>query len=152
MDRFVIRNRGATVFDKQTGLEWQRCPEGFVFSDGGTNTSFADDHCAIGANYSFTWQQALQDAKSLDQGPGYAGATDWRVPNVKELRSIIEEACDAPAVELAVFPDTPPVEFWSASPNIGNPGFHWYVDFALGGIAFYDSNVSRLVRLVRDGE
>ncbi len=152
VDRFEMRNGGATVFDKLTGLEWKRCPEDYVL-DTGSDPGTGDDTCTDGGSSTFNWQQALQDAKNLDQGAGYAGATDWRVPNAKELRSIVEEACEGPAIDLAVFPGTPSAMFWSASPYSGNALFSWHVSFIYGEVDWSASVFSAMnVRLVRGGQ
>ncbi len=150
--RFELANGGATVHDSATGLEWKRCPEGFVFSDNGTATDFGDDGCTDGGSSMFTWQQALQNAEALNTGGGYAGSSDWRVPNVKELDSIVERACFDPAIDLPIFPGTPSAVFWSSSPYGGAAANVWNVSFGYG---FDDANYvtyALRVRLVRGGQ
>lgn len=120
-------NGDGTLTDTRTGLMWMKCPLGQSGSD-----------CATGSANTYTWDQALQ----APNGFSYAGYSDWRVPNIKELRSIIEEQCFDPAINLAIFPATPSTYFWSSSPNAGNSSYAWFVDFGVdigGGIAlFYD--------------
>jgi len=72
-------NGDGTVTDKTTGLQWQRCSQGQTWS-GGTCAGTATGH---------TWQAALQ----LADVATYAGRSDWRLPNIKELASIVEQAC-----------------------------------------------------------
>ena len=130
---------GATVLDKTTGLVWLRCPLGMNW-DGTTCTG-------TGTRATFTWQQDLQQADTSTA----AGYSDWRLPNVKELTSLVEPACVSPAINLRVFPDTPGTWFWSSSPYVGNTNIAWYVIFNDGNVLdrFRDSYLA--VRLVRGG-
>lgn len=70
--RFVIRNINAdeVVIDRATGLMWPRDGS----SAGGNN------------NQSEYWA----DAVDYCQGLSFAGFSDWRLPNMKELVSIID--------------------------------------------------------------
>ncbi len=134
--RFTINGNG-TVTDKQTGLIWARCPEGQSGSS-----------CESGSATGYNWQSALDHADSS----GLAGENDWRLPNIKELGSIIERACYLPAINLHVFPNVSASLFWTSSPEINNSNNTWVVDFSTG----FDRNIddrssSRVVRLVRGG-
>ncbi|MBK8639208.1 MAG: DUF1566 domain-containing protein [Chromatiaceae bacterium] len=133
-------NGDGTVTDKATGLQWKRCSEGQTWS-GGTCTGYYTIHI---------WQGALQ----LAEGASYAGKSDWRLPNIRELASIVEHACYDPAVDLAVFPNTPSSYFWSSSPYVAYPELAWLVDFVGGGVSYnykINSYFGR-VRLVRGGQ
>lgn len=48
---------------------------------------------------SFSWEDAIKKAMSSN----YAGHTDWRVPNSKELLSLVEWRCNYPAINLQYF-------------------------------------------------
>jgi hypothetical protein len=126
--RFVVN--GDEVTDTDTGLIWQRCSLGQTGSD-----------CSAGSANTYTWQEALQTASA-----------PWRLPNVKELRSIVEEKCVEPAINLTIFPNTISSGYWSASPNAYRSGRAWHVHFYLGSSnGKYKSN-GRYVRLVRSGQ
>ena len=135
-DRFLMHGNG-TVTDTATDLMWAQCAEGLSGSA-----------CTEGTAAIFTWADALIRARDST----HAGYTDWRLPNVKELSSIVEERCYDPAINLAVFPNTPSSYFWSASPYGYSSGYAWYVSFGDGGA--YGSNRSNYyhVRLVRSGQ
>ena len=136
-NRFTVNNNG-TVSDTQTGLMWKTCSEG----QNGTD-------CSGGSAATYTWQLALQQAQTINNGGGFAGYSDWRVPNVKELVSITEKQCTEPAINLTVFPNTPSVWFWSSSPNASLSFHAWLVDFG-GGYSFnFVKGSGSYVRLVR---
>jgi hypothetical protein len=148
--RFTDHGNG-TVTDKRTGLRWQRCPLGYTFDGNGTPLLTADDRCTATSVATFTWQQALRAAVAQNQQGGYAGFTDWRLPNIKELASIVESRCLGPAINQTVFPDTPPrTVFFSSSPNAG-PSFTSIlaVDFADGRDATVAKAGTAHVRLMR---
>lgn len=100
-DRFTVNNNG-TVSDTATGLMWKRCAEGQSGSS-----------CA-GAPSSFSWQDALLLQSGNQES--FAGFNDWRLPNVKELLSLVEVRCFDPAINLAVFQNASSSIFWSNSP------------------------------------
>ncbi len=136
-NRFTI-NKNGTVSDTKTGLMWKTCSEGQSGTD-----------CSGGSAATYTWQLALQQAQTVNNGSGFAGYSDWRVPNVKELVSITEKQCYDPAINLTVFPNTPSNRFWSSSPYAYSSNYAWIVDFDYGS-SDYDYKVnSGNVRLVR---
>jgi hypothetical protein len=135
--RFSINGDG-TVTDIKTGLVWKRCSEGQSW-DGTT--------CARTAS-TYTWQTALQ----AGAGSVFAGKSYWRLPNSKELGSIVERQCFNPAINATVFPNTPSSPFWSGSPYAGNSNFVWNVYF-YNGYEYSDLKSSlNYVRLVRGGQ
>jgi hypothetical protein len=133
INRFV-NNGDGTVSDTITGITWKRCSEGL---SGAT--------CETGIAATFTWQGALQAAATSS----FAGKNDWRLPNIKELGSIVERQCTMPAINEIVFPATPTMSFWSSSPFAENPKFAWNVYFPYGISDGNDKNYQFFVRLVR---
>ena len=137
--RFTISDN--TIIDNTTNLEWQRCRLGTTW-DASAN-GCADD--GVSDNETYTWEQALEAAASN----ALNGGSDWRLPNIKELASIVEEACYNPAINLELFPDTPSDVFWSSSPYAYDSDFAWIVYFDDGYDDGYYRNISLYVRLVR---
>jgi len=141
--QFTVNNNG-TVTDNKTGLMWKRCPEGLsgTACKTGTLTTF---------NFPGYWQDALNAAKTLNTSGGFAGYTDWRVPNQKELLSIVETQCFSPSMNLAVFPlVTHITNYYSATPDVS--GGLMTVNFSTGeGQSINRSNPGS-VRLVRGGQ
>ena len=128
-----------TVTHSRTGLMWKRCAEGQTWSAG---------TCGATADY-MTWAEALTAARNAN----FAGYTDWRVPNIKELKSIVEDKCYGPSINTSIFPGTPADGFWSASAYVGDSSYAWYVNFGVG-YANLDGgkNGAGRVRLVRAGQ
>lgn len=115
--RYTLHDDG-TVTDDATGLRWQRCPAGFTLDDGGTPLDYTDDGCDTSGIGTLDWQGALQAAESANTG---SGVNSWRLPNIKELMSLVERQCAAPAVNANVFPDMPQSALlWSSTTYIHN--------------------------------
>jgi len=143
--RFMAQDNGSTMLDMQTQLIWKRCSEGQSW-DNGTSS-------CIGSATTYTWQGALEVATTLNASGGFASQTDWRVPNIKELASIVELKCYAPAINLEVFPNTEGYAVvWSSSPMPYASNDAWSVVLDIvnspdGKEAYY-----KQVRLVRSGQ
>ena len=138
--RFSVPGNG-TVTDIKTGLMWKQCSEGQSGAD-----------CSAGGAAGYSWAGALQQAQAVNSSGGFAGFTDWRVPNVKELRSITERQCYNPAINSAVFPNTASTWYWSSSPVADNSGSAWIVPFGYGYDLWYYKYNDNYVRLVRSGQ
>jgi len=135
-----VDNGNGTVTHTKTGLMWKQCAEGL--SGAG---------CATGTSTTFTWQGALNQAKAVNAA-GFAGFNDWRVPNQKELGSIVERQCRQPTINSAFFPATVRSLHWSSSPDAATAGNAWRLDFTLGTESQNLKSNSLYVRLVRGGQ
>ncbi len=144
----LIDNFNGTISDPKTGLIWKKCSEGQSYISS-TNSC---NNAATG----YTWAEALQQAQDVNAGLGgeALGQNDWRVPNTKELLSIIERSCINPAINEYVFPATPYLaSYWSSSYYISNSFKAWGVEFYNGDSeANYKSDGVPVVRLVRSGQ
>ena len=142
LERFKNNNDG-TISDIQTGLMWKQCVEGTFFKGAGV--------CSTDPALTVNWQNALFLAEDVARGTTgeNMGYIDWRLPNAKELESIIERQCINPSINLKVFPDTPASPFWSSTPYSSAGASKWMVIFNYGIISTTGSG-SFYVRLVRD--
>jgi hypothetical protein len=130
------------VVDAATGLVWQGCAVGQAGGD-----------CA-GSAYWPLWQDALDDCQDLT----WAGFTDWYLPNVDELRSIVDDRRGYPSIDADAFPATG-ADFWSSTPCTGPFGRDgerwmavWFVDFEVGDVmSGYKVAGQYQVRCVRRG-
>jgi hypothetical protein len=125
-------NGDGTVTDSKTGLTWQRCLEGQTFSGSTCNSSATAK----------TWSQALA-----------LTANGFRVPNIKELQSIVDETTQSPAVSTACFPMTAgaTIYVWSSSPYAADLTKAWVIDFKTGLFLTASQTLTTpFVRLVKD--
>lgn len=127
-----------TVTHSKTGLVWKRCAEGQSWT-GGTCTGSAS---------AATWANAFKAAVTAST----AGFGDWRLPNLKELRSIVEERCYGSAINASVFPNAPASYFWSASATALFSSSAWVVNFDNGSASTYGKSYAYQLRLVRAGQ
>ncbi|MEW6104350.1 MAG: DUF1566 domain-containing protein, partial [bacterium] len=129
--RFTIGGNG-TVTDNLTGLMWTR------------NANLA------GAR---TWQGALDYVAGMNTGanPNY-GYTDWRLPNRKELRSLIDYSKFNPALPSGhPFINVSSGVYWSSSSYAPNTGLAWIVPMYSGYFYAYYKSGSLYVWPVRSG-
>lgn len=136
-DNIYINHGNGTVTDTRTGLMWKQCVEGLS----GTN-------CTTGSAKSYDWAGALAHSESHS----FAGHDDWRMPNIKELRSLVEECRAWPAINDSLFPSQSDSEVWSGSPNSGYSLSAWAVMFGPGYASDIDRGYAVHVRLVRGGQ
>lgn len=131
-ERFIIHDDG-TVTDKNTDLMWMRCSLGQEW-DG--NSCIGDLSVAL-----HTWRETL----AIAEQETFANYSDWRLPNIKELESIIEVSCRNPAINKNVLLGTFthrensygnkfPLMYWSSSIDANYKTIAWKVDFNRGSV------------------
>jgi len=136
--RFFTQND--ILIDSKTGLMWKKCMEGR-----------SGNICEKGNAIVLNWQDALNKAKEVNENGGTQGYTDWRIPNIKELASILEERCGDPAINSDIFPNSPSEKFWTSSPSTSLLGNVWLIDFKDAHIDNDSKNKLYNLRLVRSG-
>ncbi|MBC7523306.1 MAG: DUF1566 domain-containing protein [Flavobacterium sp.] len=104
-------NGNGTITDNLTQLVWQKVPNTTVL----------------------TWENALVYAETLS----LASATDWRLPNIKELQSLNDESVTNPSANTTFFPTIGVHNYWSSTslPNQTSKSWYWNTQF---GITTYD--------------
>ena len=130
-----IDNGNGTVTDQRTGLIWMRCPVG---------QEWQEPNCRGQA-----LAQNIQLFRQITTDFHYAGHNDWRIPDIKELSSITELARTNPAINVAIFPDTAALSFWSNTVFANDANKQWLVQFHFGENHVDDKSVRALMRLVR---
>ncbi len=125
------------VTDLRTGLMWKQCVQGR--SGAG---------CATGADSTLTWTEALNAANAEN----HAGHSDWRLPSLIELRSLIESGCHTPAINTTVFPNASSDAVRSSTTVAPTNSGAWSVFFDDGDtFTTAKSPLGERVRLVRGG-
>ncbi|RHX94256.1 fimbrial protein FimH [Leptospira yasudae] len=116
-----------TTLDTLHGLTWKTCAQG---QSGPT--------CAVGGPISISWDDATAglpgscaDLNIQNGGVGYAGKTNWRIPNIREIASLIHYG-NAPHIDTARFPNTfSGNHYLSVTNNALGAGSAWVVNIAL---------------------
>lgn len=112
--RFVEQDD--SVQDRLTGLVWAR-------------------HASL-AEFPLTWGEALEFVARLNRQKTF-GFSDWRLPNRRELRSLISHQTRRPALpEGQPFQNVFAGWYWSSTTAAISPAHAWYVDMD-GGRMFY---------------
>ncbi|MDY6953927.1 MAG: DUF1566 domain-containing protein, partial [Thermodesulfobacteriota bacterium] len=121
-----VDNGDGTVTDTTSGLTWQQ-----------RETKAVD------------WEKALAYCEDMDLG----GCQNWRLPNVRELLSLVDENSGAPAINAGFFPGCRPHTYWSSTTHTGFPDYAWGVPFEGADEALRASQKRRAnyVRAVRGG-
>ena len=109
----LTNNADGTVTDNATGLMWQ--------TENAYNTA--------NSSYQFTWSEALSFCETSTQ----AGYSDWQLPDIKALHSIVDYSDASNSINTSVFtqtitPDTGPF-FWSSTTDEETPHFADYICF-----------------------
>jgi hypothetical protein len=109
-----------TVLDRATGLVWQQ--------------EYVNDKL---------WKDALLYCEGLN----YGGYSDWRVPNVNELRGLVNYTKSSPASDFPGMPSN----FWSSSSGVNSAVLAWFVGFSDGLVGSIDKKSTSAARCVRAG-
>ncbi len=114
------------VTDSTTGLQWQ-------------------DN-AIGNT--MPWEDAIAYCKALEIDTH----SDWRLPNINELKTIIDRGKVFPAIVDGFTNTSSNYYYWSSSTYEGRKGNAWRVYFYSGRTFSYYKDTSYYVRCVRVGQ
>jgi hypothetical protein len=116
-------NGDGTVTDTSTGLIWQQTDDGQARA----------------------WQNALPYCEDLE----LAGQTDWHLPNIRELQSIVDYGRYNPSINPAF--SCRSQAYWSGTTSAYHPDHARYVHFGDGQLGPTVKTSSMYVRCVRGG-
>lgn len=141
-------NGDGTISDRTTKLMWEKK---------------SDDGSIHDVDRIYTWKDAFEVHVATLNATNFAGYNDWRLPNYKELMSILDLGNAYPAVSPAFNTNCVPnvtvldgsctatSVYWSSTTVASRPILAWWVDFTFGiGLTFGKQDVIR-VRAVRGG-
>jgi len=123
-----VAGKQVTV-DNRTGLMWA--------STGSNNGNAA------------TWVDAIASCEASS----FAGFADWRLPNVRELASLVRyyEPLGAPYINQTAFPGTVSAGYRTSTTYVPSTLNAWYVDFNVGIVNLGGKTSTYYVRCVRGG-
>jgi hypothetical protein len=151
-------NGDGTITDNVTGLMWEKK------SDDGSIHDMDDMYTWGMTSYPYTMDGTMvtEFLAALNSGGGFAGHTDWRIPNLNELQSLINLQNVNPAVSSAFNTScmggctvtscscTQSNCYWSSSTYQNYPDNAWNVDFFDGYVGASGKGYF-FVRAVRGG-
>jgi len=122
---------GEVVTDRTTGLEWQ------------------DNSDTNGTQR--VWQDAIDYCKALT----LESHDDWRLPNINELKSLIDRSKREPAIRENIFKyigTNNYYRYWSSTSVVDDEDNAWVVDFNYGYVYWRNKNDNYYVRCIRERE
>ncbi len=137
-NQFQISVDGQEVKDTLTGLIWRRCVEGMNWNGNTCTGDFTG----------YMFEEALQQASTQASVTG----KNWRLPNTKELASLIDSSNTGIVINPEIFPSTPNFQTWTSTAYSQDGFFAWMTHFYNGWIYFSYTEDTGTARLVRDGE
>ena len=119
-------NGDQTITDNRTDLIWQK----------------EDD------NTTRNWEGAITYCEGLT----LASQSDWRLPNIRELESIVKDSTYSPAIDTTWFPNTDSSDYWASTTGASNTSYAWHVYFDYGYVYGSNKSDNNYVRCVRGGQ
>ena len=115
------------VFDTASKLMWQ------------------DDNDVILTSTKKSHKDAIDYCEALTN----VNYTDWRLPNINELYTVIDFTQNSPAMN-SKFIQTSSNKYWSSTTSKYNLSHAWYIDFSTGSSSYQAKSTITLLRCVRD--
>ena len=138
-------NGDDTVTDNCTGLMWQQ-----------DTADIGNDGTITDADDVRLWCDAITYCEELTFGAG--NHTDWRLPNVRELHSLVDFSRESPAIDTDFFAATAGGNraYWSSTSIASSNGdWEWIVFFDTGRLSSVCRPIEQAhghVRAVRDAQ
>ena len=111
----IIDNHNNTVTDTLTHLQWQ---------DSNANQTDTRD-----------WVHAVSYCQNLSLD----GYTNWRLPNVNELKSLLDYSKDVNSMIAGFkhYATNPPRIYWTSTSVSGLADYAWVVNFNYGSVTYF---------------
>ncbi len=155
IERFV-NNRDGTITDQQTRLMWEQKTheQPSQFHRRGHVPRFEVGDPCVGLVHwvdgACTWFETTTAWVTRLNQQRFAGYTDWRVPTVSELVTLVDYRRTNPALD-PIFAIATDDGYWSATEVSADPDHAWVVDYITGRVFFSQKTLKAHVRAVRGG-
>ena len=118
----LTSNADGTISDENTTLMW----EVKGISDSSPDPSKPND-----PDNTYNWSE-LPALIALLNANSYGGYTDWRLPTVKELETILDLSIaePGPTTNTTLFQNCRAGSYWTSDIDIDNPAMAWAIDFS----------------------
>ena len=120
-----LDNGDGTVLDQLTDLTWEKAINSTALS----------------------WEDAILYCEGLNLG----GNSDWRLPNIKEIRSLSDETKVQPSVNNTSFTGVTITKYWSSTSLPNQTTKAWYLDNNFGITTYDVKTATHSVWAVRGG-
>ncbi|MCX7088306.1 MAG: DUF1566 domain-containing protein [Methylococcales bacterium] len=142
IDQYRIKD--GLAFDTKTDLLWLRFAYGQAWENGTTQ----------GQAVHMDWDTVAAAADDFNDQGGYAGYSDWRLPTIDELESLVNKhkGKEGDYIHPDIFPNNNGAVFWSSISVVNKKNMAWGVDFDDGYTPGNDKSNFNQVRLVRIGQ
>ncbi|WP_428560072.1 MAG: DUF1566 domain-containing protein [Solidesulfovibrio sp. DCME] len=145
---------GNLLIEEAADLGYVRCVHGDAVSSSFTNNG---DGTVSDTTTGLLWEQegsastmSWKDALAYCEARETAGFTDWRLPNYKELLSIVDYTKYSPAIYSEFSANSS--SYWTSSTRYGYPNNGIYVSFDTGYASYYyQKTYTEYARCVRGG-
>ncbi len=146
--RSYVDNGNGTITDQTTGLMWEK---------------LSNDGTIHDRDNGYTWANAFAVKVAGLNTSAFAGHTDWRVPNVLEIQSLVDYESASPSISAAFNTACPTgctvltcscidpfAIYWSSTTGSFSASSAWYQSFDLTFRNTQPKTATARVRAVRD--
>jgi hypothetical protein len=106
-------SRANRIHDRRTGLIWLKMTDP--------------------SRGAVSWSESLERIRDLNAGPS-TGSNDWRLPNIRELESLVDISRHHPALAAGHPFGTAPDGCWSSTTSVYEPRYAWVVYWKDGSV------------------
>ena len=148
------RSNASDVDDPSNNLELFRVARDNVssrYTDNGNGTVTDNQH-------HLTWQQQddgvgrdWSDAAAYCSSLSLAGYSDWWLPSIDQLFTLVDTSFSNPALDTAYFPNARSAPYWASTSRVDDTSRAWQVYFSNGSLNYDLKTGVIYVRCVRTG-
>jgi len=139
------------VRDEITGLIWEvKTTDNSIHGNARTATWY-DSNNDTNGGFSGTNGEGTDTEDYLLQlnFEKFGGFSDWRLPTLQEISTIVAISKESIAISKSVFPNAQAGKYWTSTTNANYPNKAWYVNLVGGGNGNTDKSEALYIRAVR---